>query len=112
MSIVDLIALSLATSHAIEVWNHGSIFAGARSYWETNPHGEFLSDLLSCMFCLSLWVGSAGVILWSLAQAAGSSFLMLPVYALAITRGANLVNDLTRQWCRTPDRSDDDLPET
>ena len=54
---------------------YGSIFNGPRNFinrWGVNPHaplqgfGEFLSNMLSCMMCCSVWVGFFyGIFLYS-----------------------------------------------
>ena len=97
MNILDLIVLVLATNHAIEVYHHGSIFAGVRARLEVGD--GFLSELMNCMFCLSIWVGA---IIGAYYLCFDNIYIRLPVYALAITRGANLLNDLTHHRHRTP----------
>ena len=101
MNILDLAVLVLATNHVIEVYHHGSIFSGIRARFEAR--NDLLSELMTCMFCLSLWIG-AGLAAYYLCLA--NTYMRLPVYALAVTRGANLLNDLTHRWHRTPGGSD------
>lgn len=97
--LADLIFLSLAVWQAVEVWHHGSIFAGCRQRVECRA--DWLGSLLLCPWCLSVWVA------WLL----GAAWLLLPsswqavrlfTIGLAVSRLANLGNDLTAAWCRTP----------
>lgn len=63
--------------------------------------GGFIPDLMTCMFCLSHWVAAAVVVAWAW-NPFGVPQLVLT--AFAATRGAQLTNDLTKRWCRTPDQ--------
>lgn len=114
----QLIVAALATWQAVEVWHHSSLFASKRADYEAR--GGFLADLLGCPYCLSVWVGLAAAALlrlgpldfaapgslgWLLVQHAVSTslrFLELCVWALAVSRLANLGNDLAYPFCRTP----------
>ncbi|MCI0421519.1 MAG: DUF1360 domain-containing protein, partial [Acidobacteria bacterium] len=83
-----------ATWQTIEIWHHGLIFAGWRAraeLWENK-----LGELLTCPFCLSPWIACLMLILWHVPYA---GWLVL---TLAIARTANLGNDLSHHWCRTP----------
>ena len=95
MSAFEFILLVLAIWHAVEVWNHGSIFADLRASLQASD--GWLSELTGCMFCLSLHVGF-WLALWMLLTPGGLWYL--PVYALAATRCANLANDLAHGWTR------------
>lgn len=176
ISAVELVIAGLATWHIVEVWHHSSLFAGVRARVELmdveGATGK-LRELLSCPFCLSVWVGlwTAAVmitpkwepgdswegVLWMLILVIGYvggcawnklmtamhvpeqfpgwkfwfwgavsvGLLVLWVYLLcspgwrlavsllvvlakltvvgfAVARLANLGNDLTRSYCRTP----------
>lgn len=115
MTITNLIITILAVWEIIEIWRHGSLFAGWRGrveLWEGKT-----GQLLLCPFCLAPWV-SLLVVLWlnleafltshGLAQA-GIIFLS-PLYALAAARGANVASDLTCSISQTP--HDDRLPSS
>lgn len=125
MTATQLLVAALATWQAVEVWHHSSLFTAARARWEAR--GGFLGDLLGCPWCLSVWVGAAAALLpaagwwmrvWA-ERAPGATpgsaadllcgLMWLPggaawlfAHALAVSRLANLGNDLTRRWCRTP----------
>jgi hypothetical protein len=114
MTVADLTVAALATWQAVEVWHHGSLFAGWRAWVEAKD--GWLAELTLCPFCFSVWTAAAvllalwpdrpegaldtsagvalGVVLWTAAR--------LFVYALAVSRLANVANDLTHARCRTP----------
>lgn len=98
LSLTDLVFLVLATTQIIEVFHHSSIFAATRGWLEN--YDNFIGDLFSCMFCLSVWVGA--VLTVGYFFAGDYPAWRLPVYALAVTRGANLLNDVLYKFCRTP----------
>ena len=60
---------------------------------------SFLRRVLGCGFCLSHWVAILTVLLWFVVP-----FGKFVVTAFAIVRGANLLNDLFKQYNRSPDR--------
>ena len=95
--LVDLVLLALAVAHAIEVWRHGKIFADWRAWLEIEPLGEFVTSLMLCMFCLSLWVATILLLFYAVPYV--GPFV---VWSLAVTRLANLINDATHSVCRTP----------
>ena len=98
MTPTDLLILVLATAHAIEVFHHSSIFAGTRAWLE--GYDNFIGDLFACAFCLSLWVGTLLACIYYFAGEYPAA--RLPIYALAVTRGANILNDVFYKFCRTP----------
>lgn len=98
--LVDLLLLTLAVAHAVEVWRHGKIFHGWRAWLEIEPLGNFVTSLMLCMFCLSLWVAAMLILFYAVPYV--GPFV---VWSLAVTRLANLLNDLTHAWCRTPNRT-------
>lgn len=108
MSLPDLIILVLATGQTIETWHHGSLFEDRRAIIEIWGDG-WQKDLLRCMFCLSHWA-AAVIVLWfglaALLDSPLSWFFRFPVYVLAVTRGAQLLNDVTKGFCRTPGQRD------
>jgi hypothetical protein len=94
--VTDLVIAALAAWQAIEIWRHGSIFAGLRARLEL--YHNFWTELLLCPFCLSPWVGLVTIML--VRQQAW--YATWPMYALAIARLANLGNDFTYHYSRTP----------
>lgn len=110
MTMITLVIAALAVWQAVEVWHHGAIFASVRArleVWDT-----FFSRLLHCPFCLSLWVAWAAVLPPLLVPSGSGPWWAwrLFVYGLAVSRLANLANDLMHTWCRTPRYVFDDTP--
>jgi hypothetical protein len=91
---------ALATWQAVEIWHHSSLLATVRARVEL--WDNVLSRGLSCPFCLSNWVAGLLALALTIAESRGLSWLALPALALAVARLANLGNDLTRTWNRTP----------
>ncbi len=112
MSMCDLFVAALATWQAVEVWHHAAIFDDWRSRVELWRGGfwGWLGNMLTCPWCLSVWVGLLVCVNLWLASFAGYSWVALFMYALAVSRLANLGNDLSHAWRRTP-RSDQVIPE-
>lgn len=104
---IELVLLALATMHIVEVYHHGSIFADLRARLQSSTSG-FVRDLAGCMFCLSTWVGAVAIVLWTLEIL----WLRLLLCAFAVTRLANLMNDLSHPFNRTYDRKIDLPKET
>lgn len=123
LNFAELLCLVLAVNQTVEVWRHGRIAAhrrdlvdqGVAPYRLPSPirdrlHrsrrlkalstslNDFVVDVLSCPWCTSIWVGGAVWCLYTLAGSPGR----LCVMALAISRGANLLNDLTYRFGKTP----------
>lgn len=119
MPLIDFLAAILACNQVVEIWNHGSIFATRRAQIELSD-GWFAS-LLRCMFCLSVWVGwlvclavlAANYLPGFLSFNYPTEFLTFPlrlfVYGLAVSRAANLINDLLYDRLRTPKQTLEDL---
>lgn len=120
MTPAELVVAALATWQAVEIWRHGELFADRRDaveVWVDSPQARglygavdgwlkwFVGGLLLCPFCLSVWVGWLAVL-----AATGHWTAQLFVGGLAASRLANLGNDLSRAWCRTPNRNPS--PET
>jgi hypothetical protein len=109
----SLIVAALAVWEVVEIWHHSALFIGARARAEVLDNK--LGDLLGCPFCLSVWVALILTCLLSLAMwllstggAILGTILWAPVFALAVARLANIGNDLTHRFCRTP--QDDKIP--
>lgn len=122
----ELLVVALATWQAVEIWRHSSLTADwldAIDFWldSTDPpvwHDSwlylplnlvmrlhftvrsFLSRLVLCPWCLSVWFGIA----IGACHRYGYGFMQLLVFGLAVSRLANLGNDVFRQFCRTPNR--------
>ena len=106
--IVALVVAALAVWEIIEIWHHSALFAPMRAIVETWDCK--IGDLLRCPFCLAPWVSLAVVLLLlglsEYLDAHGPrplAFLVkAPFYAFAVARLANLGNDLSSAYCRTP----------
>lgn len=99
----ELLVLALALWQALEIWHHGEIFAWVRKMTGYLPF--WIAFLCNCMFCLGPWVATAISSAWLLSPWLSSNLAIavrIGVYALAMTRLAQLMNDLTYQYCRTP----------
>lgn len=104
MTYLDLLVCSLATWHAVEVWHHGSIFASARARLElTDGWFSWFANLMLCPFCLTVHA-AVWITVWYVAtdELPNTVYWRLPVFGLAIARCANLANDISHKWCRTP----------
>ena len=98
----------LANWQVLEIWRHGSLFAGARAWLEAR--GGVASEPLLCTFCLSNWT-AAILTVPGLYRVFGDDWNALawwwPVSALAVARAANLLNDWSHPFCRTPKVEDE-----
>lgn len=96
--LVLLVVAIMATWQIIEIWRHASLFASWRAEVET--WDGWLGELLTCPFCLSVWVALivSSITLWYELR----DLTLLPVYAFAVSRGANLANDVFHSVNRTP----------
>jgi len=114
-----VVVAALATWQAVEVWRHGAVAASWRARVEAiDPASRrwFVRQLravLTCPYCLSVWVGLATTAVLALPRPtpegvvsglawAAVGVAKLFVVGLAVSRVANLGNDLTWAWCRTP----------
>lgn len=102
MTMLDLLAVTLATGAIIDVWHNGSIFAERRAYVQAlndvAKHGSvrwFFTELLLCPFCKSYHIP----IYLFLALLAGNyagglvkNLIQVIVYGLAATRASNLLD--------------------
>lgn len=90
-----LFICAIACWQAVEIWNHGAIFDRARMKVEAKDN--FISDLTSCPWCLSVWVGAFLFL---------SAFLIPYAWVLSAvlstSRLSNLANDATHFFGRTP----------
>jgi hypothetical protein len=110
MLLVDLIIVFLAGMQIVEILHHGSLFAPLRAWAERRKDletaGETLrswivrkfAQLLYCPFCEAPWACAIAAFGWKW----GGSVAWLIIFALAASRLANLTNDLTHKWSRSP----------
>jgi len=99
--LMSILIASLATWQIVEIWHHSSLFASLRSIvemWENK-----IGDLLSCPFCLSVWVSLVCIIGLQCENLglAGLAFSVI-IKTFAVARLANLGNDFFKKWTRTP----------
>lgn len=104
VSLVELVVLALAVWEALEIWHHSSLLANLRDKYE-NLDGR-MGELFRCMFCMAPWTALLAIVIFR------GTFFALVIYALAVARLANLGNDLTHHWCRTPKIEDLVPPST
>lgn len=106
--LIDVFVIAgFASWQVVETWHHGSLFAewnkwlksykksGKGTWWQ-----KFFCNLLICPFCLAHW--TSGVCVLVLLLTGPDSVLRWPVYVLAVTRLAQLLNDVTHRICRSP----------
>lgn len=104
MSLLNLVTAAMAIWQVVEIWHHGQLFADWRSRVETWAAGVkgWVGNLLTCPWCLSVWVGFLVCGNLLLSDALGAPWVAFFPYAFAASRLANVGNDLTHHWCRTP----------
>lgn len=107
--VLTLAIAALAGSQVVETIHHGSIFGAFRDWTRDRALSRIwvvakLGELFSCPFCFSHWT-CAVMVIWLFSVPAGS-LLVWPVYAFAATRVAQLINDLTSDFCRSPNRDE------
>jgi hypothetical protein len=88
LSVTALIVVGLATWQAVEIYRHSSLFESWRHAIEGSEN--LLDQLLSCGWCLSVWVATI------LAIAVYLPLVQFFVYGLAISRLANVLHDAYR----------------
>ena len=115
MTATNLVIAALAVWHIVEICHHGEIFATRRARAEVRQW--FFDRVFLCPFCLSMWVAFVVTpfampriepvrpyqddpLVWVWYGVHGFGFMVLACFAIA--RLANLGNDLTRGYCRTP----------
>jgi len=121
MSWIELLVLVLAVNEMIELLRHGEgpghLLARFRAFLDESSSG--IARMLRCGFCLAPWLGGALVcwLYWLLPNYYEATDHSPPVdpqairltwislYGLAIARAANLLNDVTHRWHRTPGSS-------
>jgi hypothetical protein len=102
------VLLGLAVWQAVEIWHHSELMSPVRmrvDLWADS----FLRRLLTCPWCLSVWVGAILGGLWLYLPWWLQPFNLVTL-GLAVSRLANISNDLTRGVSRTP--KSNRVPET
>lgn len=99
----------LANWQTVETWHHGSIFESWRAKLES--YRDWRSELSGCPFCLGHWTGAGWAALGFTALTwqqgpAGYDWLLLPLFALAVIRVSQWLNDLNHSITRTPHRKE------
>lgn len=102
---LTLLVVGLATFQAVEVFRHSTLqpVADLRAWMEMQP--GILPELRACGWCLSIWVAFALIIAMQI------PVLNWAVWGLAASRLANLLNDWSYEWSRTPKDGTDDEDE-
>ncbi len=113
MELSDLLLFGLAANQIVELWRHSPLF---ETYYEAAKARGW--TVLECGWCLSVWVAFGLMVIrtlvtaiiglqtywcaWPAIACAGITYLV--ICALAISRLANLLNDFSKPWNRTPGR--------
>jgi hypothetical protein len=88
---LDFLVLALATWRVAYMLTHEAgpfnVFQRLRERIPENGHGR-LGDLLSCIWCMSVWVGAGCVVIWY----AG---LLVVLYPFAASAGALMLMHFT-----------------
>ena len=122
VKLIDLIVIFLAGMQIVELYRHGSLFGQGGAlplrWWAENKAREeevqsplddadrvkrHLARFLLCPFCEAPWACLATATMWLWGGPVGQ----LVVLALAASRLANLTNDLTHDWSRSPSDEED-----
>jgi hypothetical protein len=98
-----IIIAGLATWQIVEIWHHSMLLAPLRS--RTEMWDNKLGELLGCPFCLSVWIGWFTLTILNVADSR-LAFLNILIQGLAVSRLANLGNDVFKSFCRTPSTAD------
>lgn len=98
-----IIIAGLATWQIVEIWHHSMLLAPLRS--RTEMWDNKLGELLGCPFCLSVWIGWLTLTILNVADSR-LAFLNILIQGLAVSRLANLGNDVFKSFCRTPSTAD------
>jgi hypothetical protein len=98
-SFLTFIVAALAVGEILEIWRHSSLLARWRAYAELME--GFLGDLLRCPFCMAPWAAAAVCLCLGLAGWIGCC-TRLVIWAFAVARLSNLLNDVFHAYCRTP----------
>jgi len=101
---IEIFVAALSAWALTEVIRHGSIFERQRAWLEAR--GGPIAEWIGCAFCFSHWAAlltSAGTLfVWEDVLWEWTTLVKLLLVWLCAVRLANLGNDLTHKWCRTP----------
>lgn len=102
---VFLLVGALAGCQITETIHHGSIFGGLRATaraWRKSPNWILskAGELIECPFCLSHWACGMAVT-WLWLTPTGSPW-QVPVFIFAAVRMAQILNDYTHSFTRSP----------
>jgi hypothetical protein len=117
ITIVDVLVGILCTGALTELVRHDGRLSEFRTKIATLDGGLFtrlLKGVIGCGYCLSHWMALVTIFLLILPRLLWpNSTISLCIYlvavALAVTRGANLVNDIFKRHCRTPAAAEREL---
>ncbi len=104
MGLGEFVILGFCVWQVVEIWHHSDIFANMReqiSYWKGTRFTRWLSELLGCPWCLSVWIGFIVAGLWCSEQ----TVVRVVIVGFAVSRLANVLNDLTHPYHLTPNSS-------
>lgn len=108
MDVVNVVLAALAAWQVTEVLHHSEIALPIRRWAARNTQTgvlrSFISKAYNCPFCLSHWVSGAAVVIVAAASELSPwcYYLKYAIWILAVTRLANLGNDLAYNYTRTP----------
>ncbi len=114
LSALEFVVLILAIGQIIEIWQHSALFAGWRS-WLDLYEDHWWGVMLRCPFCFGVWLAvflvlvGYGLPVWFSLSAKETAVVQFPLYALGALRAAQVLNDLTHSYCRTP-KIEDRIP--
>ena len=112
MTTLHFFVAALATWQIVEIWNHSPLFASQRAWTEVLEGGirGWFGSLMMCPWCLSVWVAWFTTA-WLFAAAwFDLDVVAWPLYGFAVSRLANLGNDVFKDYCRTPTQ-EFDIPD-
>jgi len=111
----EFVLLAFCVWQIVEIWHHSDLFADWRdriSRWNATRFTRWLSELLGCPWCLSVWIGFIVAGLWWSEQ----TVVRIIIMGFAASRLANALNDLTHLLRTTEEingvNSNDNLEET
>ena len=106
MTIALFVATALAVWQAVEVVHHSDapFFATLRARAEASD--SVTLSVFLCPWCLSVWIGLifafATVYVAKFPTTILGGLLSVGLVGLGASRLANVLNDVTHHWCRTP----------
>src|SRR5688572_14648553 len=101
MNMFDLLVVGLAVWQVVEIFHHSELVASDRASLEAD--NGLIGQVARCPWCTSVWVALALGLWWYTVPV----WFQWPIFALAVSRLANVLNDVTYQYCRTPRPTED-----